>query len=102
MDLFLGQIFVAGRFRVSNMSLKEKCCWEIDNSGSLRGFGVYSPELLVCAIRQAPLHPATTEGFNFALGRTHFPYRTPRCCKRTTFLLFHHVFLGILRRQAFR
>ena len=40
MDLFLGQIFVAGRFRVSNMSLKEKCCWEIDNSGSLRGFGV--------------------------------------------------------------
>ena len=39
MDLFLGQIFVAGRFRVSNMSLKEKCCWEIDNSGCLRGFG---------------------------------------------------------------
>ena len=46
MELFLkisvlqAKFLLAGRFGKNNMSLEGKCCWEIGNSGCLRGFGV--------------------------------------------------------------
>ena len=36
----LGKSLLAGRFRKNNMSLEGKCCWDIDNSGCIRGFDV--------------------------------------------------------------
>ena len=35
-----GQFLLAGRFGKNSMPLEGKCCWEISNSGGLRGFDV--------------------------------------------------------------
>ena len=36
---YSGTFLLAGRFEKNSMSLEGKSCWEIDNSGCLRGFG---------------------------------------------------------------
>ena len=65
-----GKVWLAGRFWKNDMSLYEKCCWEIDIEGCLRCFDLWSSRYVLFvrnlfALPPPPPHPL--KGVNFAL-----------------------------------
>ena len=60
-----------GNVGKNNLSLEGKCCWEMDNSGCLRGLDVFNRCYVLFFSNLSPLLPCPppplTEGVNFAL-----------------------------------
>ena len=60
-----------GNVGKNNLFLEGKCCWEMDNSGCLRGLDVFNRCYVLFFSNLSPLLPCPlTEGVNFALCMT--------------------------------
>ena len=73
------------------MSLESNCCWELDNSGCLRGFDVeHSCYVLFVRNLFLPFPPGTPlKGSISPLGRTQFPLPPPPPIKGLNFAYNH-------------